>query len=815
MVYTNSNSTFPSQVVPDEEKQSLEYGRQVAQAIEYEWFNGNGGSGSVGGLGGGGNPGGRWGTNWQKYHTLRLYARGEQPVQKYKDELSINGDLSYLNLDWKPIPVVSKFVDIVVNGISSKNYKIKAVAQDPYSVNQKTKYTKAITDDMNARQLLAEIKSKLGADLYKTTDPEKLPEDDEQLGLHMQLNYKQAVEIAEEELINNFLSNNKYDLINKRLNYDLTVIGIAAAKTSWNPANSIVIDYVDPVNLVYSYTEDPNFNDLYYVGEVKSVSLEELKKQFPDLSYEDMKEIEKYQGNTSYVRNYNGTYQDGNIVQVLYFEYKTYSNQVFKIKQTEQGLEKALVKTDFFNPPPSDNFNVVSRTIEVLYSGAKILGHNKMLRWELCENMTRPAADTTKVEMNYAIVAPRMYRGRIESLVGRITTFADMIQLTHLKLQQVLAKMVPDGVFVDVDGLVEVDLGNGTNYNPAEALNMYFQTGSIVGRSQSQDGGMNPGKVPIQELQTSSGNAKIQSLITTYQYYLQMIRDVTGLNEARDGSVPDRDTLVGLQKMAAKSSNTATKHILDSSLFLTLRICENISKIAADALQFPLTANSLIQSISIYNVETLKELQNLELHDFGIYLEVEPDEEEKAQLEQNIQIALQTGGIDLEDAIDIREISNLKLANQALKYKRKKKMLQEQANQQANIQAQAQANAQVAESAAMSEVQKQQAIAETQIQIEQAKNQFAIEKMEQEARLKQQLMQLEFQYNMQLAQIQSQANTEKLNKMEDRKDEREKLRASQQSELINQRQNNTMPKDFESAGFDTMSGFDLAQFEPK
>jgi hypothetical protein len=815
MVYTNSNSTFLSQVVPDEEKQSLEYGKQVAQAIEYEWFNGNGGSGSVGGLGGGGNPGGRWGTNWQKYHTLRLYARGEQPVQKYKDELSINGDLSYLNLDWKPIPVVSKFVDIVVNGISSKNYKIKAVAQDPYSVNQKTKYTKAITDDMNARELLAEIKSKLGADLYKTTDPNKLPEDDEQLALHMQLNYKQAVEIAEEELINNFLSNNKYDLINKRLNYDLTVLGIAATKTSWNPANSIVIDYVDPVNIVYSYTEDPNFNDLYYVGEVKSVSLEELKKQFPDLSYEDMKEIEKYQGNTSYARNYNGTYQDGNIVQVLYFEYKTYSNQVFKIKQTEQGLEKALVKTDFFNPPPSDNFNVVSRTIEVLYSGAKILGHNKMLRWEMCENMTRPAADTTKVEMNYAIVAPRMYRGRIESLVGRITTFADMIQLTHLKLQQVLAKMVPDGVFVDVDGLAEVDLGNGTNYNPAEALNMYFQTGSIVGRSMSQDGGMNPGKVPIQELQTSSGNAKIQSLITTYQYYLQMIRDVTGLNEARDGSVPDRDMLVGLQKMAAASSNTATKHILDSSLFLTLRICENISKMAADALQFPLTANSLIQSISIYNVETLKELQNLELHDFGIYLEVEPDDEEKAQLEQNIQVALQTGGIDLEDAIDLREISNLKLANQALKYKRKKKMLQEQANQQANIQAQAQANAQVAESAAMSEVQKQQAIAETQIQIEQAKNQFAIEKMEQEARLKQQLMQLEFQYNMQLAQIQSQANSEKLNKMEDRKDEREKLRASQQSELINQRQNNTMPKDFESAGFDNMGGFDLAQFEPK
>jgi hypothetical protein len=408
-----------------------------------------------------------------------------------------------------------------------------------------------------------------------------------------------------------------------------------------------------------------------------------------------------------------------------------------------------------------------------------------------------------------------MYRGRIESLVNRITTFADMIQLTHLKLQQVLSKMVPDGVFVDVDGLAEVDLGNGTNYNAAEALNMYFQTGSIVGRSQSQDGGMNPGKVPIQELQTSAGNAKIQSLITTYQYYLQMIRDVTGLNEASDGSTPSRDALVGIQKMAAANSNTATRHILEGSLFLTQRICENISKRVADALNYPMTNNALTQSISIFNTETLRELQSLDIHDFGIFLELEPDEEEKAQLEQNIQVALQSGGIELEDAIDLREIKNLKLANQSLKYKRKKKLERDQAVQQANIQAQAQANAQVAESAALSEVQKQQALAETQIQIAQAKNQFEIQKMEFEAQLKKQLMMEEFQYQMQLAQVQAQANAEKLNKIEDRKDAREKLRGTQQSELIDQRQNNTMPKDFESAGFDNMGGFDLAQFEPK
>ena len=293
-----------------------------------------------------------------------------------------------------------------------------------------------------------------------------------------------------------------------------------------------------------------NFEDLYYVGEVKSMSLQEVKKQFPDLTDKDLEEIQKYPGDSNYTRGYYGIDDNYNTVQVLYFEYKTYSNQVFKIKQTDQGLEKALEKDDTFNPPDSDNFNKVHRAIEVLYSGAKVLGFDKMLKWEMCENMTRPFSDQTKVQMNYSITAPRMYKGRIDSLVNRVTGFADMIQLTHLKLQQVMSRVIPDGVFLDMDGLAEVDLGNGTTYNPAEALNMYFQTGSIVGRSLTQDGDLNRGKVPVQELTSSSGQAKIQSLIQTYQYYLQMIRDVTGLNEARDGSNPDKDALLGLQKMA-------------------------------------------------------------------------------------------------------------------------------------------------------------------------------------------------------------------------------------------------------------------------
>ena len=501
--------------------------------------------------------------------------------------------------------------------------------------------------DVKERDLIQQLRETLGVEVQTKASKELGLESEEELQLHLQLDYKQSIEIAEEEVINNVLEKNRYDLTRRRFCNDLTILGIGAVKTNWNKAEGVVVEYVDPASLIYSYTEDPNFEDIYYAGEVKSVSLSDLKMQFPNLTNEEMIQIQKYPGNSEYLRNWSGR-SDQQTVQVVYFEYKTYSDQVFKIKETNTGLEKALEKPDTFDPPENDNFKRVSRTIETLYSGAKILGHPLMLSWGLSKNMTRPNADTNKVKMNYTICAPRMYKGRIDSLVNRITGFADMIQLTHLKIQQVLARVVPDGVFLDMDGLAEVDLGNGTNYNPAEALNMYFQTGSIVGRSLTQDGDPNRGKVPIQELQTGSGSAKIQSLIQTYQYYLQMIRDVTGLNEARDGSTPDKNALVGLQKLAAANSNTATRHLVQAMLYLTSRTCENISLRVADSLQFPFTRQALENSISRYNVSTLDELSDLNIHDFGIFLQLEPEEEERQVLEQNIQIALKMGGIDLE-----------------------------------------------------------------------------------------------------------------------------------------------------------------------
>jgi hypothetical protein len=804
------NSFFPSQVVSDQEKVSESYGLQVGRAIQNEWFSSNTGAT-------------RYRSNQNTFHNLRLYARGEQPVQKYKDELSINGDLSYLNLDWKPVPILSKFVDIVVNGIADRSFDISTYSQDPYGVSKRSAYMESVIRDKQTEELNNFAQENFGINLFENP-PETLPDSQEELDIHMQLTYKQGIEIAEETALNTLLDENRYDLTKRRTYLDLATLGIGAVKNNFSESEGVTIDYVDPAYLVYSYTEDPYFQDIYYAGEVKFVPINELKKQFPSLTQDQLERIQQ-QGTQNYgvfdtnVSNEYNNNRDSNVIQVLYFNYKTYMNEVYKVKETSTGATKIIVRDDQFDPPVEmleEQFGKMSRSLEVLYEGVMIVGTDIMLKWEMAKNMMRPKSDVTKVKMNYAITAPRMYKGRIESLVSKCTGFADMVQLTHLKLQQVLQRMIPDGVYLDADGINEVDLGNGTNYNPQEALNMFFQTGSIIGRSFTQEGDMNPGKVPIQEVPTGSGGQKLQTLISTYNYYLQMIRDVTGLNEARDGSTPDSRALVGVQKLAAANSNTATRHILDSGLYLTRELCECLSLRISDIIEYHPAKEAFITKIGRFNVGILEEMSNLYMHDFGISLELMPDEEESQMLENNVQIALQQGSIDLSDAIDIREVRNIKLANQLLKVKQKQRQARLQEEQQANIQAQADANAQAQQVAAQAEIQKDQALFQTKSQLEQLKGTLKQQEMSAEVKAKKELMELEFQYNMQLKGLEVEKNKAKETEIEDRKDQRTRIQGTQQSQMIEQRKNDSPAKNFESSGNDVMGGgFGLGAFDPK
>jgi len=799
---------FPSQFVSDSEKATAEFGLQVGQAIQYEWFKKDG-------------NGCRFYGQWRDFHKLRLYARGEQSVQKYKNELAVDGDLSYLNLDWTPVPVIPKFVDIVVNGMSDRLFKVKAYAQDALSQAKRSKYQDTIVGQMAAKDILTIIQDNTNINPFMM-DPKELPENDEELSLYMQLNYKPAIEIAEEEAINTIFEENHYVDLKKRLNYDLTVLGIGVAKHEFLPGSGVKLSYVDPANIVYSYTEDPYFKDCFYWGEIKTIPITELLKIDQSLTNEDLDEISKY--SQSWYDYFNvAQFYDNDIFHrdtctLLYFNYKTTKKVVYKKKILETGGSKVIEKDDTFNPPQEmmdeGRFEKIEKTIDVWYDGIMVMGTNIILKWELAHNMVRPKSSSQHALPNYVAVAPRMYKGVIESLTRRMIPFADLIQLTHLKLQQVIAKVVPDGVFIDADGLNEVDLGTGNAYNPEDALRLYFQTGSVIGRSYTQDGDFNNARVPIQQLTSNSGASKTQMLIANYNHYLNMIRTVTGLNEARDASTPDPNALVGLQKLAALNSNTATRHILDGSLYMFKSLAEALTYRVADILEYSDFKDDFVNKIGKYNVGILNQISDLYIYDFGIFIEIAPDEEEKAMLEQNIQMALSKGDIYLEDAIDIREIKNIKLANQLLKLKRKAKQEREEklAMQQQAMQAEQQIQSQ--QMAAQASMQKTQLELQGKMQLKQAEIAFEIEKLKNEAQLKSQLMQQEFNYQIQIANMQGQNIKGREEMKEDAKSKRISQQNTEQSKLINQRKNNLPPISFES-NEDSLDGFDLAEFEPR
>jgi hypothetical protein len=780
---------FPNQLASDAEKASNEYGLMVGRAIESEWFRKEGGQS-------------RFYNNRDTYHKLRTYSMGEQSVRKYKDELAVNGDISYLNLDWTPVPIIPKFVDIVVNGISNRLFDVKAEAVDPVSSNKKAMYKNRIQTEMRNKEDFEEIGALLGKNMF-SSQPDMLPETDDELDLHMKIDYKDDIEIAEEKAIETTLKFNNYELVKRRVDEDATVLGISAVKHSFNRHEGIRAEYVDPADLVYSPTEDPYFDDCYYFGEVKNVNITELKKIDPSLSQEEIDEIAKSSSKFDAYQGMRGGYKtdnfDYNTATLLYFCYKTDKNIVYKKKKNAYGGEKVLKKDDQFNPPKTEQarFEKLSKRIDVWYEGVLVLGTNKILKWDLMKNMVRPKSSMEKVYAPFIVSAPKMYRGQIDSLVKRMIPFADQIQLLHLKLQQVAAKMIPDGVFIDIDGLSSINLGGGNSYSPQDALNLYFQTGSVIGRSYTEEGEFNNGKVPVQELTSSGANAKISSLINMYNYNLNLLRGVTGLNEARDGSMPDSNALVGVQKLAALNSNTATRHILKSGLFTTQRLAECVSYRISDILEYSDMKEDFVKNIGRHSVDILEEISELHLHDFGIFIELHPDEEEKQMLEQNIQTSLSAGKIDIDDAIDIRGIKNVKIASQLLKVRKRRKEKLDNKRQQENIALQAEANQQAAMAAEQGKQQTALATMEAEAKIKQLEAELEMQRMQQEFILKSELIKLQKGIESQIKGTELQLQKEKDAYKEDRKDKRTAKQATQQSKLIQQRQQDLDPIDFD------------------
>lgn len=806
-----SNSGFPDHLAPDEEKNTYKFGLQFAKAIEKEWWH-------------------RPVTGQcsyydirDKYHKLRLYARGEQSTKIYKDLLNGGEDASYVNYDFRPIQVIPKFVKLIVNQMTERLFDVKAEATDKFSTDLKDTHKKNLENLILARPAIEAAKKSLGVDL-EPHDSEEYPQTQEEIDLFMKLKYKPAIEIAAEEAIKFTLDLNDYDETQSRVIEDIAVIGLGCVKHTTDPSKGIKVDYVDPANMVYSYPTHRDFKDVHYYGEVKRMTVNELKRIADrEFSEDEIREIAKstsewtrYHGSNTNEQHYREDDMQNAMIDVLFFNFKSTNTLSYKKKYTKSGGYKMIKKDSTFSKPDNKytGYDVSKKVIDVWYEGALILGTDKMFNYKLCENMIRKEGFLNITSPNYLVYAPELYQNRTRSLVERIIPYVDQMQQIHIKLQQIIAKARPNGIYIDVAGLNEIDMGDGNVLSPLEAVKIYDETGNILGTSLTHEGDFNYGREPIKELKNGVVDG-LDRLIGAYNHYLNLLRDAIGVPQGADASTPHPDMAVGVQNNLAMNSNTATRHILDGGLNITERLGKSLSLRIKDIFMYSDLKKTYINAIGKVNVKILEALKKYHIHDLGINIELKPDAEEKQYLERNIDQALAKELITLDDAIDIRNIGNVKLANELLKTRRIRREKEKIKHEKEMEEMRAQTQERAAQAASQSKIQEAQVKVQTELQIIQAKSQAKLQELDKEIQGKEYLMEKEFNYNMSLQGQKVQVETSKEREKEDRKDKRQDRHNSQASQLIQQRNFNEPAKNFESANDHLSGSMGLDEFNPR
>lgn len=796
--------SFPDYLAPDEEKATKEYGLAMGKAIEYEWFfRPESGTGTC-----------TYYDKRQKYHTLRLYARGEQDTAIYKNLINNGEESSYTNYDWRPLQIIPKFVKLITNQMAERMYEVSAEAVDKYSTDLKDKHRTFLEDLMVSKPLIEDAKAAFGVDLMPPNIQE-IPESQEEIDLHMQLKYKPAIEIATEEAIKYTLNSNDFDEIQNQILEDITTIGIGAVKHRTDPTKGILVERVDVADMVYSYPVHRDFKNVHYYGEVERMTIAELKRRSGDAFTKDqLTEFGKrasdwnayHRTSNQFSYSYVDENLDGIMVDVLNFTFKSLNTLTYKKKFDKNGGFRLIKRESTFTKKTDkyDGYDVVKKDIDVWYEGSLVLGTEYVFNYKLCENMVRPKGLISETIPNYIIYAPELYQNRTRSLVESIIPLVDQMQQIHIKLQQLIAKARPNGIYIDVNGIEEVPLGDGSFLTPLELIKIYDETGNVLGTSVTHEGEYNYGREPIKELKNGIVDG-LDRLIGAYNHYLNLLRDTIGVGAGADASMPHPDTPVAIQNQVSLNSNVATRHILNGCLSLTKRLARGLSLRLKDIFVYSDLKEAYINAIGRANVEILNSIKDYHLHDLGINIELKPDAQERQSLEGNINIALTKESITLDDAIDIRSIGNLKLANQVLKIRRAKREKDVKAFEMEKIKANAEAQAQAAERASQAKLMEFQAKAQSDIAVDAAKTENKIKELNFEKNAKAELMEKEFTYNMQLKgiEVEGKAGIEKTK--EDNKLMRQDRANSQASKLIEQRTFNAPSQDFQSSE-DTLSG---------
>lgn len=780
---------FPDPFAHYSVKTNKSYGIKYAQAIEKQWGHSD-------------DERSLFRRRLKDFETNRDYANGTQDTSIYKQILNSldpnSGDGTLLNLDWSPVPIVPKFVKIVVNNILSRKPYPNVKAIDPLSQSEKDRKRAEKMFEVKNKQMIEALNMQ-GIDTG--TDTSRIPETPEEAEIFMDTNIKTAAEIAAQVGTNITLEWNDFDQrVYRRAVTDLVTCGIGVVKRSNDPNYGITEEYIDPAFFFHSYTEDPTFSDLIYAGHVKKISISELKRIAGDeLAEEQYEKIaqsvkNKYQNRADKLsyKYYDETLDrttygyDEFIVEIMDFEFLSTDDMMFEEKQSRFGNSNFYYKGFDYNPPKESVYarKPKAMNIQTVFGGSYIVGTKFIFDYGQKRNIPKNAHDLTRARLSYSVVATNLRRMMPKSLVGSVIGFADQLQLSHLKLQQAVAKAKPDGLIVDIEGLENVQLGKGGELQPLDIQDIYEQTGVFYYRSKNPEGGFqNP---PVRSLDNSIRN--INELIGIYNHNLRLIRDTTGINEVMDGTSPKGEQLVGVRQQAIAAGNNAIYDITNASIYLYSKICEDIVKCLQILPKQSVLFKAYERAIGKSNMQVLSSFGDLPMYNFGVKVQTEMDDTEKAYLEQNIQVALGQKEIDLEDAIAIRQLKDVDQAERLLIIRRKKRMRMQQEMAQQNSQMQAQMNQATAQAASQGKMQEIQAQAQARIAEIQAKAQAEATLLQLEYQLKGQLEGMKSQVDQQ-SKMQDMAFRKNLEDMkEDRKDDRVKKQALEQSKMISQRQ---------------------------
>lgn len=774
---------FPNPLANREEKEEKGYGLAYAKAISSQW-------GAIE------NDNSLYKKRSKIFERNRSYANGTQDTSIYRQLLNSldpsNSDGSFLNLDFTPVPILPKFVRIVVNKILSSDPYPNLEAVDPLSSSEKDAERRRVKMLVENKDKISKIKEKVGVDLSKG---EEIPETLEEAEIFMDANIKSSSEIAAQLATNMTLKWNDFsDSTYRRCVNDVTTLGMAVTKRSNDPNYGIKVDYVDPKNFVHSYTEDPNFGDIVYAGHVRRIPIQELKRiagdQFTDDEYEKIADqvTKRSQYDTSSTRSYSnnkGAY-DQYMVDVLDFEFISIDKIVFEEKENKHGNVGFYRKQEGYKPPSNSVYRREVKTMSnaTVYGGSYVMGCEKVFDYGIKKNLPKNIHDISRTNLSYSVVATNLEGNIPKSMVDSCIGFADQLQLTHLKIQQSIAKAKPDGIIIDIEGLENVQLGKGGELQPLELHDIYEQTGVFYYRSKNPEGGFqNP---PIREIGNNIRN--INEFINLYNHYLRLIRDATGINEAMDASTPKGDQLVGVRQQAIAAGNNAIYDITNSSMVLFKKVCADIVKCLQVIPKESILFKAYTNAIGKENTGMLKVFEDLPMYNFGVVVVKEMEEIEKQYLEQNIQASLAQKELDIEDAIAIRQLKDVNQAERLLIVRRKKRMARNQQMAQQNVQAQSQA-----------QIQSTQAASQAKQQELQLQSQLDAQQMQLKSQLEAQLETMRHEHRKEIELLKAQATLgfktddqefrEKLEVFkEDRKDDRVKKQTSDQSKLISQRQ---------------------------